>query len=197
MLMSSVLADRPVPALFGTHAYAAAKGANDHPRDLDGCDVARRTDTRIDVLAPGLTATPMAQRAATDRTTVKLARRKQPLANGFLDSGGIAASGRVLPFDGVAHRDGPVPGDRWWLVRHGGLMALVATVLGHRRRWLRMTASEHRHRQRPGSGLYPDFDLSDVATMATEVRAAAALGLRTAVDADVLRHRPQHPARPS
>ena len=31
--------------------------------------------------------------------------------------------------------------------------------------------------------LYPDFDLSDVATMATEVRAAAALGLRTAVDA--------------
>ena len=31
--------------------------------------------------------------------------------------------------------------------------------------------------------LYPDFDLSDVATMATEVRAAATLGLRTAVDA--------------
>ena len=41
--------------------------------------------------------------------------------------------------------------------------------------------------------LYPDFDLSDVATMATEVRAAAALGLADRRGRDALRHRPERP----
>jgi NAD(P)-dependent dehydrogenase (short-subunit alcohol dehydrogenase family) len=91
VLMSSVLADHPVPALFGTHAYAAAKGAIVALATSMAATYAP-DGIRVNVLAPGLTATPMAQRAATDPTTVEFARRKQPLANGFLDPDDIAAA---------------------------------------------------------------------------------------------------------
>jgi NAD(P)-dependent dehydrogenase (short-subunit alcohol dehydrogenase family) len=91
VLMSSVLADHPVPALFGTHAYAAAKGAIVALATSMAATYAP-DGIRVNVLAPGLTATPMAQRAAADPATVEFTRRKQPLANGLLDPDDIAAA---------------------------------------------------------------------------------------------------------
>ena len=89
VLISSVLASSPVPELFATHAYAAAKGAI----------VALATTTaaayapdgiRVNVVAPGLTATPMSARAAGDAATVAFVERKQPLVRGFLEARDIA-----------------------------------------------------------------------------------------------------------
>jgi NAD(P)-dependent dehydrogenase (short-subunit alcohol dehydrogenase family) len=91
LLMSSVLADHPVPALFGTHAYGAAKGAVVALATSMAATYAP-DGIRVNVLAPGLTDTPMAQRAAADPATVEFARRKQPLANGLLDPDDIAAA---------------------------------------------------------------------------------------------------------
>ena len=91
LLTSSVLAHHPVPALFGTHAYAAAKGAIVALATSMAATYAP-DGIRVNVLAPGLTDTPMAQRAATDPATVEFARRKQPLAKGFLDPDDVAAA---------------------------------------------------------------------------------------------------------
>ena len=54
---------------------------------------------RINVLAPGLTATPMATRAAADPATVAFVARKQPLTRGFLEADDIAAAAVYLLAD--------------------------------------------------------------------------------------------------
>ena len=83
VLVSSVLAAHPVPELFETHAYAAAKGAiTALARAMAASYVGDRI--RVNALAPGLTATPMAARAAADSAITAFAARKQPLAEGFL-----------------------------------------------------------------------------------------------------------------
>jgi NAD(P)-dependent dehydrogenase (short-subunit alcohol dehydrogenase family) len=112
VLVSSVLASHPEPRRFGTHAYAAAKGA------IVSLGVAMAAayaghGIRVNVLAPGLTATPMAARAAADPDLVDYARRKQPLAGGMLDPDDVASvavfllrpesravTGQVLAVDG-------------------------------------------------------------------------------------------------
>ena len=112
VLVSSVLATRPVPDLFETHAYAAAKGAILSLATTMAATYARR-GIRVNVLAPSLTATPMAQRAADDPEIVAFARRKQPLVNGFLSGDDVAhgaiylladesraVTGQVLAIDG-------------------------------------------------------------------------------------------------
>lgn len=95
VLMSSVLARHPVPELFATHAYAAAKGA-----------VLAFTTTlaayyapsaiRVNAIAPSLVATPMSRRAAEDPVTAAYAARKQPLAGGLLDAGDVAEAAAFL-----------------------------------------------------------------------------------------------------
>jgi NAD(P)-dependent dehydrogenase (short-subunit alcohol dehydrogenase family) len=80
-----------VPALFGTHAYAAAKGAIIALATSMAAMYASE-GIRVNVVAPGLTDTPMAQRAAADASTVEFASRKQPLANGLLDPDDVAAA---------------------------------------------------------------------------------------------------------
>ncbi len=112
VLVSSVLAARPVPELFATHAYAAAKGAIVALATTMAAAYAPDR-IRVNVVAPALTATPMAQRAADDPTIVDFARRKQPLVAGFLDAEDIAhgaiylladesraVTGQVLTIDG-------------------------------------------------------------------------------------------------
>lgn len=112
VLVSSVLATRPVPELFATHAYAAAKGAIISLATTMAAAYARDR-IRVNVIAPGLTSTPMSERAATDPATVAFARGKQPLVGGFLDADDIAlgaiyllsdearaVTGQVLTVDG-------------------------------------------------------------------------------------------------
>jgi len=98
VLVSSVLAHSPSPGRFATHAYAAVKGAE--------AALARTTAAyyapegiRVNAVAPGLVATPMAARATDDPDIVAYAARKQPLVGGFLDPADIAEAALFLLSD--------------------------------------------------------------------------------------------------
>lgn len=112
ILCSSVLAASPVPELFATHAYAAAKGAITSLATTMAAAYAPQR-IRVNVIAPGLTATPMSRRAADDPAATEFVTRKQPLVAGFLDADDIAqaaiyllgdesraVTGQVLTVDG-------------------------------------------------------------------------------------------------
>lgn len=89
LLMGSVTATDPVPEFFATHAYAAAKGATTAlMTTMAATYVGDRI--RVNAVAPGLTATPMASRAATDPAIRAFAARKQPLAGELMDPDEIA-----------------------------------------------------------------------------------------------------------
>ncbi len=89
LLMGSVTASDPVPAFFATHAYAAAKGATTalmtSMASTYGAD-----RIRVNAVAPSLTDTPMATRAASDIRIRAFARRKQPLAGEMMDPQEVA-----------------------------------------------------------------------------------------------------------
>jgi NAD(P)-dependent dehydrogenase (short-subunit alcohol dehydrogenase family) len=112
VLMSSVLAVRPAPALFATHAYAAAKAAT---IGLVRAMAAYYGEhgIRVNALAPALVRTPMSARAAAEPASVAFAERRQPLVGGFLDPAEVtqaavylcsdesrAVTGQVLAVDG-------------------------------------------------------------------------------------------------
>ena len=112
VLMSSVLAAWPAPALFATHAYAAAKAAT---IGLVRAMAAYYGEhgIRVNALAPALVRTPMSARAAADPASVAFAERRQPLVGGFLDPAEVtqaavylcsdesrAVTGQVLAVDG-------------------------------------------------------------------------------------------------
>lgn len=111
--MGSVLAWSPSPQHFSTHAYAAAKAA------LIGFSKATAAyyapqNIRINVLAPALVETPMAQRAGEDETIQRFLKTKQPLDGGrigqpsdldaaavyFMGDGARFTTGQVLAVDG-------------------------------------------------------------------------------------------------
>jgi NAD(P)-dependent dehydrogenase (short-subunit alcohol dehydrogenase family) len=98
LLMSSVLATHPVPGLFETHAYAAAKGAIVSLATAMAASYAR-AGIRVNAIAPALTDTPMAARAAADPATVAFARRKQPLVGGLIDADDVALAAVYLLSD--------------------------------------------------------------------------------------------------
>ena len=82
--MSSVLGYSPSPRYFVTHAYAAAKSAVfGFSKSIAAYYGAQ--NIRINVLAPALVETPMAQRAANDNDIIKKKKTKQPL-----DDAGLA-----------------------------------------------------------------------------------------------------------
>jgi NAD(P)-dependent dehydrogenase (short-subunit alcohol dehydrogenase family) len=110
--MSSVLALAPAPHYFDTCAYTAAKAGIIAMSRLAAARYAAE-GIRVNVLAPGLIDTPMAQRAARDEAIRAYLRTKQPLAGGpglpedcagaavFLCSDAARLiTGLVLPVDG-------------------------------------------------------------------------------------------------
>ncbi|MEY3020612.1 MAG: hypothetical protein RLZZ272_1596 [Actinomycetota bacterium] len=95
VVVSSVLATSPSPERFGTHAYAAIKGAQ-----LALVTTLAATHAvegiRVNALSPGLVDTPMARRAAEDPDLRAYAARKQPLVGGMLDAADVAAAAAFL-----------------------------------------------------------------------------------------------------
>jgi len=89
LLLGSVTTSDPAPPLFATHGYAAAKGALTALMTTMAATYA--TDgIRVNIVAPSLTRTPMAQRAADDPAILAYARRKQPLAGEMMDPDEVA-----------------------------------------------------------------------------------------------------------
>jgi NAD(P)-dependent dehydrogenase (short-subunit alcohol dehydrogenase family) len=84
LLLGSVTATDPAPEHFATHAYAAAKGATIAlMRTMAATYLGDRI--RVNAVAPSLTATPMATRAARDPSIREYAARRQPLAGELMD----------------------------------------------------------------------------------------------------------------
>lgn len=111
--MGSVLGYSPSPKYFATHAYAAAKAAAiGFTRSVAAYYAS--FNIRVNLLAPGLVETPMAQRAANDETILSFVKTKQPLAGGrigaphdldgaavyFLSDRSAFTTGQVLSVDG-------------------------------------------------------------------------------------------------
>ncbi|HEV8505029.1 MAG TPA: SDR family oxidoreductase [Chitinophagaceae bacterium] len=91
--MGSVLGFSPSPLYFSTHAYAAAKSA------IIGFSKAiaayyAKDNIRVNVIAPAVVETPMAQRAANDENILSFIKTKQPLDSGRIgepdDTDGLA-----------------------------------------------------------------------------------------------------------
>ena len=98
LLMGSVTATDPAPEFFATHAYAAAKGAiNALMTTMAAAYLPDRI--RVNVVAPGLTATPMARRAADDQAIRAYGARKQPLAGELMDPDEVAHAAVFLLSD--------------------------------------------------------------------------------------------------
>jgi NAD(P)-dependent dehydrogenase (short-subunit alcohol dehydrogenase family) len=105
--MSSILAQHPSAAHFPTHAYAASKGSIEA---LSRAMAARYAaeGIRVNSIAPSLTMTPMAGRAAADPATQAYATWKQPLAGGFIDPADVAAGAAFLLSSDAARITGQV-----------------------------------------------------------------------------------------
>jgi NAD(P)-dependent dehydrogenase (short-subunit alcohol dehydrogenase family) len=111
--MGSVLGYSPSPKYFSTHAYAATKAA------IIGFSKSiasyyANDNIRVNVIAPALVETPMAQRAANDENILSFIKTKQPLDGGRIgqpeDTDGLAVyfmsdaskftTGQVVAVDG-------------------------------------------------------------------------------------------------
>ena len=111
--MSSVLAWSPSPRHFATHAYAAAKAAIVGFSKSIAASYAAR-DIRVNVIAPAVVNTPMAQRAAESEEIRRFIATKQPLDGGrighpedldaavvwLMSDGGRFVTGQTLAIDG-------------------------------------------------------------------------------------------------
>ncbi|MFI5131337.1 MAG: SDR family NAD(P)-dependent oxidoreductase [Chitinophagales bacterium] len=91
--MGSVLGFSPSPGYFATHAYASAKAAIIGFSKSVAAYYAKE-DIRVNVIAPALVETPMAQRAANDEKILSFVKTKQPLDKGRI--------GKSEDLDGLA-----------------------------------------------------------------------------------------------
>ncbi len=91
--MASVLGFSPSPQYFSTHAYAAAKSAVIGFSKSVAAYYAK-DNLRVNVIAPGLVKTPMAERAAHDENILSFIKTKQPLDGGRI--------GKPEDLDGLA-----------------------------------------------------------------------------------------------
>src|SRR4051794_11626356 len=88
LLMSSTLATHPAPVHFGTHAYAASKGAIEALARSLAATYAREA-IRVNAIAPALIATPMSRRAQDDPEILAYLAARQPLAGGPIDADAV------------------------------------------------------------------------------------------------------------
>ena len=98
LLMGSVTATDPAPTFFATHAYAAAKGGTTALMTAMAATYAA-DGIRVNAVAPSLTDTPMASRAASDARIRAFAARKQPLAGEMMDPDEVAHAAVYLLSD--------------------------------------------------------------------------------------------------
>jgi NAD(P)-dependent dehydrogenase (short-subunit alcohol dehydrogenase family) len=111
--MGSVLGNYPSRLYFSTHAYAACKSAViGFTRSI--ASYYASNNIRVNVIAPALVETPMAQRAAGNRAIIDFVATKQPLDGGRIgkpeDTDGLACylmsdyskftTGQVIYIDG-------------------------------------------------------------------------------------------------
>ncbi|MDB6034946.1 MAG: Short-chain dehydrogenase [Verrucomicrobiales bacterium] len=121
--MGSVLGLSPSPHFFSTHGYAAAKAATVGLTKSSAAYYAPQS-IRFNVVAPGLVATPMSQRAQGDEEIMAFVSTKQPLDGGrigapsdldaaavyFLSDDSKFVTGQVLCVDGGwTVSDGQIP----------------------------------------------------------------------------------------
>ena len=111
--MGSVLGASPSPVYFATHAYAAMKSAVIGFTKSVAAYYAS-DNIRVNVLAPALVETPMAQRATQDDAIMAFTKTKQPLDGGrigkpndldgaavyFMSDQSRFTTGQVLTIDG-------------------------------------------------------------------------------------------------
>jgi NAD(P)-dependent dehydrogenase (short-subunit alcohol dehydrogenase family) len=98
VLVSSTLAFAPAPPYFETHAYAAAKGGIISLARSMAASYATR-GIRVNVLAPAVTDTSMAERASGDPEITTYLRHKQPLTGGLLSPDDVASAAVFLLAD--------------------------------------------------------------------------------------------------
>ncbi len=118
--MGSVLGFSPSPHFFSTHAYAAAKSAViGFSKSIAACYADK--NIRVNVLAPALVETPMAQRAAQDEAILGFIKTKQPLDGGRIGQpGDLDAAAVFLLSDGARFCTGQVLSvDGGWSVSEG------------------------------------------------------------------------------
>jgi NAD(P)-dependent dehydrogenase (short-subunit alcohol dehydrogenase family) len=93
--MASVLGFSPQARHFGTHAYAASKGAIlGMSKSLAAYYAPEKI--RVNVIAPSLVKTPMSARAQGDAAILDLMKSKQPLAEGLLEAEDVARAALFL-----------------------------------------------------------------------------------------------------
>jgi NAD(P)-dependent dehydrogenase (short-subunit alcohol dehydrogenase family) len=88
LAMSSALARHPSPAHFGTHGYAASKGAIEALVRAAAATYAA-SGIRLNAIAPALVATPMSERAQSSPAILAYLERKQPLAGGPIEADAV------------------------------------------------------------------------------------------------------------
>jgi NAD(P)-dependent dehydrogenase (short-subunit alcohol dehydrogenase family) len=125
--MSSVLARRPSPRFFATHAYAASKGAIE-AFSLAAAASYAPEGIRINVIAPALVATPMSRRAQEDLAIRAYLAEKQPLTGGVIDADDVTGTALYLLSDDSRAVTGQVIAvDAGWSVSEPRSSALPGT----------------------------------------------------------------------
>jgi NAD(P)-dependent dehydrogenase (short-subunit alcohol dehydrogenase family) len=105
--MSSVLATSPEPQFFGTVGYAASKGAIESFSRAIAAYYAK-DGIRVNVIAPGLVATPMSERAQSNDDLLRVVESKQPLSRGILQPDDLVGTALYLLSDAARMITGQV-----------------------------------------------------------------------------------------
>jgi NAD(P)-dependent dehydrogenase (short-subunit alcohol dehydrogenase family) len=105
--MSSALSRSPEPQYFATAGYAASKGAIEaFSRSVAAYYAPQRI--RVNVIAPGLVATPMSERAQSDPEIQHFVVRRQSLARGILQPDDLVGTALYLLSDDARMVSGQV-----------------------------------------------------------------------------------------